>query len=51
MEDTILSEPSASESERRISSRYVRVGGETAEGEGAGSEPGIVAGEFNHNLK
>ena len=40
-----------SELERRILSRYIRVGGETGEGNGVGSGLGIVAGEFNHNLK
>ena len=50
LEDAILNTLNTSESERTVTSAYVRVGGGTDEGEEAGNKA-AVNGEFNRNLK
>ena len=50
LEDAILNTPNTSESERMVTSAYVRVGDGADEGEEAGNKV-AVNGEFNHNLK
>ena len=50
LDDAILNTPNTSESERTVTSAYVRVGGGTDEGEEAGNKV-AVNGEFNRNLK